>query len=147
MPNRTKIQESSQEFLNVNNNAQRVLNFFTVYYRSQKRNGSVLNAAPDFFLVKPIVLTSILNEVRGTEQTWLKECFNRALARQGYVAVSKHYNRKLDHYWIDFSVMPFMLGDDLSSGDNAPFFYALDHFISFTKKPPIFTVASLKRPI
>jgi hypothetical protein len=66
----------------------------------------------------------------------LDDVIQRAKARNGYISVSKHRNPKLGYYWLELSVMPFMMGDTVSKDNKGEFFYILTKFIEFTKQHP-----------
>jgi len=66
----------------------------------------------------------------------LADCVQRAKARGGYIGVSKHRNPKLGYYWLELSVMPFMMGDAVSKDNKGEFFYILTKFIEYTKQNP-----------
>jgi hypothetical protein len=66
----------------------------------------------------------------------LGDCINRAKARQGWIGVSKYFNPKLKYYWLEISVMPFMLGDPVNKTNKGEFFFLLTKFIEFSKKNP-----------
>ena len=62
----------------------------------------------------------------------------RAQARNGYVGVSKWRNPKLNYYWLELSVFPYMLGDEVTQNNQSEFFYLLSQFIEYTKQHPKF---------
>jgi hypothetical protein len=42
----------------------------------------------------------------------------------------------LGYYWLELSVMPFMMGDAVSKDNKGEFFFILTKFIDFTKQNP-----------
>jgi len=66
----------------------------------------------------------------------LKIAFSVPRLENGYVSVSKFRNPKLGYYWLELSVMPFMMGDTVSKDNKGEFFYILTRFIEFTKQNP-----------
>jgi hypothetical protein len=87
-------------------------------------------------MVKPTVLVGKDIASRPSEKLLLEDCIKRAEIRKGYIGVSKHRNPKLGYYWLELSVLPFMLGDPVNKDNKGEFFYVLTKFIEFTKQNP-----------
>lgn len=113
-----------------------VLKLFNAYYRDHNHAGKIYDDFPNFFLFKPSVLEGKEIATRSSEKLLLDDVIQRAKARSGYISVSKHHNPKLGHYWLELSVMPFMMGDPVSKDNKGEFFYILTKFIEFTKQHP-----------
>ena len=116
--------------------ADAVLKLFNAYYRDHNHSGKLYDDFPNFFLFKPSVLEGKEIATRGSEKLLLDDVIQRAKARNGYISVSKHRNPKLGYYWLELSVMPFMMGDAVSKDNKGEFFYILTKFIEFTKQHP-----------
>jgi len=126
----------SPNYNDVEQNGGLVLKLFTSYYRSNNHSGKIYDESPNFFLVKPQVLEGHDIASRGSDKLLLEDCIQRAKARNGYISVSKHRNPKLGYYWLELSVMPFMMGDAVSKDNKGEFFYILTKFIEYTKQNP-----------
>lgn len=125
-----------QIYLDPDKNQDLALRLFSTYYRSQNHTGKLYEELPDMFLVSPAVLTQKDLATRSSDKLILEDCIQRAQARNGYVCVKKHMNPKLNYYWLDLSVRPFALGDDVEENNKTEFFYMLTHFIDFARKNP-----------
>ncbi len=117
-------------------NAGLALEVLNLYYRAHNRSGKVYEEVPDFFLIKPDCLAGLDIATRPSEKLLLDDCIKLAQARSGYVGISKHRNTKLGYYWLELSVMPFMLGDAVTADNKGEFFYILTKFIEFTRLNP-----------
>ena len=127
-PNKTnKVAEKSDEA---------ILKLFNAYFRDHNHTGKFYDDFPNFFLFKPGVLEGREIATRGSEKLLLDDVIQRAKERNGYISVSKHRNPKLGYYWLELSVMPFMMGDAVSKDNKGEFFYILTKFIEFTKQHP-----------
>ncbi|MFZ5524967.1 MAG: hypothetical protein ACOY9D_12935 [Pseudomonadota bacterium] len=126
----------STEYYDVEKNGALVLKLFTAYYQSSNHSGKIYDESPNFFLVKPQSLEGHVVATRSSDKLLLEDCIQRAKARNGYIGVSKHRNPKLGYYWLELSVMPFMMGDAVSKDNKGEFFYILTKFIEFTKQNP-----------
>jgi hypothetical protein len=127
-PNKTnKVAEQSDEA---------ILKLFNAYFRDHNHTGKLYDDFPDFLLFRPSVLEGREIATRGSEKLLLDDVIQRAKARNGYISVSKHRNPKLGYYWLELSVMPFMMGDAVSKDNKGEFFYILAKFIEFTKQHP-----------
>ena len=113
-----------------------VLRLFKAYYHDHNHSGKLYDDFPNFFLFDPRVLDGKDIATRGSEKLLLDDVIQRAKARNGYIGVSKHHNPKLGYYWLELSVMPFMMGDPVSKDNKGEFFYILTKFIEFTKQNP-----------
>lgn len=116
--------------------AEAVVKLFHAYYHDHNHSGKLYDDFPNFFLFKPSVLEGREIATRGSEKLLLDDVIQRAKARNGYIGVSKHRNPKLGYYWLELSVMPFMMGDAVSKDNKGEFFYILAKFIEFTKQHP-----------
>jgi len=131
-----KVEAGSPNYHDVEHNGELALKMFTAYYRANNHSGKIYDESPDFFLVKPQALEGHDIALRGSDKLLLQDSIQRAKARGGYIGVSKHRNPKLGYYWLELSVMPFMLGDVVSKDNKGEFFYILTRFIEYTKKNP-----------
>jgi hypothetical protein len=127
---------TNPEYCDVEKNGALVLNLFTTYYQSSNHSGKIYDESPNFFLVKPNVLEGRVAPTRGSDKLLLEDSIQRAKARKGYIGVSKHRNPKLGYYWLELSVMPFMMGDAVNKENKGEFFYILTKFIEYTKQNP-----------
>lgn len=126
----------NQEYYQVNKNQDLVLRLFRSYYRAHVNTGKLFDDFPEFFLVKPIVLKDADVVTRASDKLILDDSVHRAQERQGYVGVSKKRNPKLKYYWLELTVLPFMLGDAVTENNRNEFFFVLSHFIEYTKQHP-----------
>lgn len=126
-----------QAYLDAEKNASLVLALLDSYFRVHTHSGKIYEAFPDFFLFKPAVLDGWDIATRSSEKLLLNDCIQRAKERNGYIGVSKHRNPKLGYYWLELSVMPFMLGDPVTKNNKGEFFFILTRFIEFTKQNPL----------
>lgn len=127
---------ANQDYYDVEKNASLVLKLFNTYYRSQNHTGKIYDDSPNFFLVKPAILENLEIAIRASDKLLLEDCIQRAKARGGYIGVSKYRNPKLGYYWLELSVMPFMMGDAVVKDNKGEFFYILTQFIEFTTQHP-----------
>ncbi len=123
-------------YYDVEKNGESALKLFIAYYRAHNHSGKLYEDFPDYFLVKPAVLEGREIATRSSEKLLLDDCVQRAKARNGYIGVTKHRNPKLGYYWLELSVMPFMLGDPVTKDNKGEFFYILTKFIEYTKQNP-----------
>ena len=126
----------NQEYFQVDKNQDLALRLFRSYYRAHQNSGKLFDDLPEFFLVKPIVLKDADLTTRASDKLILDDCIYRAQERQGYVGVSKRKNPKLNYYWLELTVLPFVLGDSVSENNKNEFFYVLSNFIEYTKLHP-----------
>jgi hypothetical protein len=124
------------EYLQIYTNQDLVLRLFRSYYRAHMNSGKLFEDIPDFFLVSPSVLKDADLTTRPSDKLILDDCIQRAEARQGFVAVSKFKNPKLNYYWLELTVMPFVFGDQVTENSKNEFFFALSNFIEYTKQHP-----------
>jgi hypothetical protein len=124
------------DYLRTDKNQELVLRLFRFYYRAHQNTGKLFDDIPDFFLVKPIVLKDADLTTRASDKLILDDCIHRAQERQGYVGVSKQKNAKLNYYWLELNVLPFMLGDSVTEINKSEFFFVLSNFIAYTKQHP-----------
>ena len=127
---------ASSIYLNVEKNAKLVVRLFAAYYGSNNHTGKIYDDLPDFFLVQPQAFDGKNVAVRDPDKLLLDDCIERAKAREGYLAVSKYHNSKLDYYWLELSVMPFMVGDEVNDDNKDKYFYIVSKFIEYTKQYP-----------
>lgn len=126
----------NRDFFLVDKNQDLVLKLFRSYYRAHQNSGKLFDDFPDFFMVKPIVIKDTDLVTRASDKMILDDCIHRAQERQGYVGVSKRKNPKLKYYWLELTVMPFVLGDPVTENNKNEFFYVLSNFIEYTKQHP-----------
>jgi len=126
----------SPEYFLVDKNQDVVLRLFRAYYRAHQNSGKLFDDFPDFFMVKPIVLKDADLVTRASDKLILDDCVLHAQERQGYVGVNKQKNPKLNYYWLELTVMPFMLGDSITENNKNAFFFVLCNFIEYTKQHP-----------
>lgn len=126
----------NQSYYDVEKNGDLVLKFFNTYYRAHNHSGKIYEESPDFFMVKPGALEGREIAARSSEKLLLDDCIQRAKARNGYIGITKHRNPKLGYYWLELSVMPFMLGDTVNKENKGEFFYILTRFINYTRQNP-----------
>lgn len=126
----------NQDYLQVDKNQDLVLRLFRTYYRAHQNSGKLFDDFPDFVMVKPEVLKDADLVTRASDKLILDDCIQRAQERNGYVGVSKKKNPKLNYYWLELSVMPFVLGDTVTENNKNEFFYVLSNFIEYTKQHP-----------
>ena len=131
-----KVAAKSPDYYDVEQNGGLVLKLFTAYYHANNHSGKIYDESPNFFLVKPHALEGHDIATRSSDKLLLADCIQRAKARNGYIGVSKHRNPKLGYYWLELSVMPFMMGDAVSKDNKGEFFYILTKFIEYTKQNP-----------
>ena len=127
---------SHDKFFDTDKNEEHALKVLTSYYRDHSHSGKLYGEFPDFFIVRPAVLEGKDIASRPSEKLLLDDCIQRAKARNGHIGVSKHRNPKLGYYWLELSVLPFMLGDPVNKDNKGEFFYVLTKFIEFTKHNP-----------
>jgi len=122
---------------NVEKNASFAMQVFNAYFRTPDPTGKTYAAFPEFFLIKPEVLEIKELPVDRQEKKSLEECKTKALAREGYIGVSKYFDEKFGYHWIKLSAFPFTLGE--ATDDNKiEFHFILNKFIEFTRKNPNF---------
>ena len=125
-----------EKFHDIEANSADALKIFKSYYGDHNHSGKIYSDFPDFFIVKPSSLEGQNIASRDSEKLLLDDCIKRAKDRHGYIGVSKHRNPKLGYYWLELSVLPFMLGDAVNKDNKGEFFYVLTKFVEFTKKNP-----------
>ena len=126
----------AQDYLDPNKNQELVLKLFTTYYRSHNHTGKLYEDLPGMFLVKPEDLMVKDLATRNSDKLILDDSIQRALARNGYINVTKFYNPKLNYYWLELNVSPFMLGDAVTENNKSEFFYMLSRFVDYIKNNP-----------
>ncbi len=132
----TEVITAAQNYLNPDKNQEIVLNLFNTYYRSNNHTGKIYEDLPDMFLVRPEALMVKDLATRSSDKLILDDCIQRARARNGYIDVSKFYNPKLNYYWLELNVSPFMLGDAVNETNKNEFFYLLSRFVEYVKNNP-----------
>jgi hypothetical protein len=130
------VAAENRDYYDVEKNASLVLRLFNTYYSSQNHTGKIYDESPHFFLVKYSALENQNLAKRPSDKLLLDDCIQRAKARNGYVGISKYRNPKLGYYWLELSVMPFMLGDPVGKDNKGEFFHILTQFVDYTKKNP-----------
>lgn len=131
-----QVATAGQDYSNPNTNQELVLKLFTTYYRSHNHTGKLYEDIPDMFLVKPEALMVKDLATRNSDKLILDDCIQRAHARNGYINVTKFYNSKLNYYWLELNVSPFMLGDAVNENNKSEFFYLLSRFVEYVKNNP-----------
>lgn len=131
-----QVATSAQDYFNPEKNPELVLKLFTTYYRSHNHTGKLYEDIPDMFLVKPEALMVKDLATRNSDKLILDDCIQRASARNGYINVTKFYNSKLNYYWLELNVSPFMLGDSVNENNKSEFFYLLSRFVEYVKNNP-----------
>jgi hypothetical protein len=126
----------NRDYYDVEKNGSLILKLFNTYYRTQIHTGKIYDESPHFFLVKPTMLENLEIATRASDKLLLDDAIQRAKARNGYIGVSKYRNPKLGYYWLELTVMPFMMGDTVGKDNKGEFFYILTQFVEFTKKNP-----------
>jgi hypothetical protein len=126
----------NQDYFLVDKNQDLVLRLFRSYYRAHQNSGKLFDDIPDFFMVKPIVLKDVDLMTRASDKLILDDCIHRAQERHGYIGVSMRMNPKLKYYWLELSVLPFVLGDSVTENNKSEFFYTLSNFVEYTKQHP-----------
>ena len=133
---KTTVDAKHEIYFRVESNKEAVLRLFRTYYRSPLATGNMKDDFPDFFLIDPNVLKEAELPRRSSDQIIMEDAGQRASARNGYVGVCKHRNPKLKYYWLELSVFPFMLGDEVTDNNQNEFFYIFSQFIEYTRKNP-----------
>ena len=125
-----------QDYLNPNKNQELALKLFNTYYRSHNHTGKIYEDLPEMFLVVPEALMVKDLATRNSDKLILDDSIQRAHARNGYINVTKFYNPKLNYYWLELNVSPFMLGDAVTENNQSEFFYMLSRFVEYVKNNP-----------
>jgi len=125
-----------QDYLNPNRNQELVIKLFNTYYRSHNHTGKIYEDLPDMFLVKPEVLMVKDLATRNSDKLILEDCIQRAMARNGHINVTKFHNPKLNYYWMELNVSPFLLGDSVNENNKSEFFYLLSRFVDYVISNP-----------
>jgi hypothetical protein len=124
------------EYYRLDRNRDLVLKLFGAHFRSHQHSGKPFEELPEFFLVRPEVLAGKDLATRPSDKLIIDDSIQRAIARNGTVGVIRHYNPKLNYYWLELAVMPFMLGD-VATEDNQDFlFFILNHFVGYARQNP-----------
>jgi len=131
-----QVATADQDYTNPNKNQELALKLFTTYYRSHNHTGKFYEELPDMFLVKPEVLMVKDLATRNSDKLILDDCIQRATERNGYIHVTKFYNAKLNYYWLELNVSPFMLGDAVNENNKSEFFYLLSRFVDYVISNP-----------
>jgi len=130
------ISSSTQDYLDPDKNQEIVLKLFSSYYRSHNHTGKIYEDLPEMFLVKPEVLMAKDLATRNSDKLILEDCIQRARERSGYINVTKFHNPKLNYYWLELNVSPYMLGDAVNENNQSEFFYLLTRFVEYVKDNP-----------
>ena len=130
------IASASQDYSDPDKNQEIVLKLFSSYYRSHNHTGKLYEDLPDMFLVKPEVLMAKDLATRNSDKLILEDCIQRARERNGYINVTKFHNPKLNYYWLELNVSPYMLGDAVNENNKSEFFYLLTRFVDYVKANP-----------
>lgn len=121
----------SKVVFNVDQNEAFATQVFDAYFRTPDATGKTYDAFPDFFLIKPQVLDSMRLSLHSQEEQSLLACKTQALARDGYIGVTKYFDEEFAYHWIKFSPYPFKLGDDANE-NQAEFYTLFSRFILHT---------------
>ena len=124
------------DYLNPLKNQELVFKLFNTYYRSHNHTGKIYEDLPNAFLTKPETFMVNGLTTRNSDKIILEDCIQRALARNGCVHVSKFHNPKLNYYWLELNVRPFILGDPVNENNQSEFFYLLSRFVEYVKNNP-----------
>lgn len=123
-------------YYDVSKNHELARKLFNAYYRAHSHSGQLFDDFPEFFLVAPEVLAGPDIATRASDKLIIEDCVQRATARKGYVGVIKHRNPKLNYYWLELVVAPYMLGDHVTEDNEGAFFYMVSSFIEYAKQHP-----------
>lgn len=127
---------TTQIYYNPDKNHDLALKLFNTYYRSHNHTGKLYEELPAMFLVQPEVLAEKELATRPSDKLILEDCIGRAHARNGNICVNKQQNPKLNYYWLELSVRPYMLGDEVNDNNRSEFFYLLSQFVEYAKQNP-----------
>lgn len=136
MMSQDKTNTTNQLYCNIGKNHDLALKLLNIYYHSHNHTGKLYEEVPDMFLVQPAVLAVKDLAVSSSDKLILEDCIQRALARSGYVCIYKHQNPKLNYYWLELGVGPYMLGDEVNDNNKSEFFYVLSQFVEYAKQNP-----------
>jgi hypothetical protein len=128
--------EINTDYYHLDRNQDIVLKLFNSYYRMHQHSGKILEEIPEFFLFRPDVLSSQDIATRSSDKLVIEDSIHRATERKGCVGVIKHHNPKLNYYWLELTVMPFMLGDPVTEDNQSCLFFILSHFVEYAKQNP-----------
>lgn len=129
-------EDATTDYYQLDNNQELIRKLFGSYFRSHATSGQILDGMPSFVLVKPGFLEDPALVNRASDKLILMDCVQRAHSRNGYVGVSKMRNQKLNYYWLELGVFPYLLGDELTQNNQNEFFYILSQFIEYTRQNP-----------
>jgi hypothetical protein len=127
---------TNTNYYDVEKNHDLARKLFDAYYRAHSHSGALFDDFPEYFLIKPEILVGRNLATRASDKLILEDCITRAQARNGYIGVAKHRNPKLQYYWLELSIMPFVLGDPVNEDNSSEFFYLLSHFIEYARNNP-----------
>ncbi len=130
------VATAAQDFSNPDKNQEIVFKLFNSYYRSHNHTGKLYEDLPEMFLVRPEVLMVKDLATRNSDKLILEDCIQRARERNGFINVTKFHNPKLNYYWLELNVSPFMLGDAVNENNKSEFFYMLTRFVEYVKDNP-----------
>lgn len=125
-----------QDYSDPAKNQELAIKLFNTYYRSHNHTGKLYEELPNLFLVKPEALMVKDLATRNSDKLILDDCIQRAIDRSGYINVTKFNNPKLNYYWLELNVSPFMLGDAVNENNKSEFFYMLSRFVDYVKSNP-----------
>ena len=126
----------NSDYYHLDKNQEVVLKLFNSYYRLHQHSGKTLEEVPGLFLFRPEILAGTDIATRSSDKLVIEDSVQRAIARKGYVGVIKHHNPKLNYYWLELTVMPFMLGDPVTEDNQSCLFFILSHFVEYAKQSP-----------
>lgn len=136
MPGSEMALDINSDYYHLDKNQEVFLKLFNSYYRLHQRSGKILEEVPEFFLIRPEVLAGKDIATRSSDKLVIEDSVQRATERKGYVGVIKHYNPKLNYYWLELTVMPFVLGDPVTEDNQSFLFFILSHFVEYAKHNP-----------
>lgn len=126
----------NKEYLLVDKNQELVLRLFRSYYRNHQNSGKLFEELPDIFLADPKMFKDQDVVTRESDKLILDDCVHRAQERNGHVGIRKRKNPKLNYYWLELTVLPFVLGDKITENNKYEFFYILGNFMEYMKQNP-----------
>ena len=131
-----QIASVCKDYLNPNKNQELVTKLFNTYYRSNNHTGKIYEDLPNMFLARPEAFMVKDLATRNSDKLILEDCIQRAKARNGCIHVSKFHNPKLNYYWLELNVSPFIIGDPVNENNKSEFFYLLSRFVDYVKNNP-----------
>ncbi len=122
-------------FFDLKNNQAETTKVLNLYFRTHLHATKFYLAVPEFFLVSPTALESVIPDWES-DKLIFKECAELARARNGNVAVFKRTNAGLSHCWFELMPMPFKLGDALNEHSSGILYHLVREFLRFAGEYP-----------